>query len=274
MQRQRRRGHQPLRLPAQRVEGAAEPDVRLEPRWHPTRGPLDVDRLGRTGGCGERPDRQGLDRPHRYSTDDAGASRAEGRLRDRWPRRDGVPQVERDPAVTQRQQDAGRGLSARYGSRSTRPSASSRWIRSARLNRGPREQHARRLDVCGHRERARVSPVPSATGLAAQIRLALWNAEFGNQKIDQKKAKDWINQGQGYLDQAAALCGTFSSSPANAKALDKVNHIVVIYEENHSVRQPVRRLGGRQRARQRRWPRTTTQVDEAGTPTRASSRTT
>ncbi len=70
--------------------------------------------------------------------------------------------------------------------------------------------------------------------LADQIRLALWNAEFGNQKIDQKKAKDWINQGQGYLDQAAALCGTFSSSPANAKALDKVNHIVVIYEENHS----------------------------------------
>ena len=44
-------------------------------------------------------------------------------------------------------------------------------------------------------------------GLAGQIRLALWNAEFGNQKIDPKQAKAWIKQGQGYLDQAAALCG-------------------------------------------------------------------
>src|SRR6478736_2530238 len=54
-------------------------------------------------------------------------------------------------------------------------------------------------------------------GLADQIRLALWNAEFASQKIDPKTAKGWINQGQVYLDQAAALCGTFSSSPANAK---------------------------------------------------------
>ena len=70
--------------------------------------------------------------------------------------------------------------------------------------------------------------------LAGQIRLALWNAEFGNQKIDPKQAKAWVKQGQGYLDQAAALCGGFHSSSANAKELDKVNHIVVIYEENHS----------------------------------------
>ncbi|HEV8402002.1 MAG TPA: alkaline phosphatase family protein [Candidatus Limnocylindrales bacterium] len=71
-------------------------------------------------------------------------------------------------------------------------------------------------------------------GLADQIRLALWNAEFANKKIDPAKTKAWISQGQGYLDQAAALCGRFSSSPANARELDKINHIVVVYEENHS----------------------------------------
>src|SRR4051812_1562014 len=70
--------------------------------------------------------------------------------------------------------------------------------------------------------------------LANHIRSALWRAEFGNKKIDQKKAAAWIKQGQSYLDQAAALCGRFESSPANAKALDKIDHIVVIYEENHS----------------------------------------
>ena len=69
--------------------------------------------------------------------------------------------------------------------------------------------------------------------LANEIRAALWNAEFNDQKIDEKQAKDWIKQGQGYLDQAAALCGRFSSS-SNAKELQKIKHIVVIYEENHS----------------------------------------
>jgi phospholipase C len=70
--------------------------------------------------------------------------------------------------------------------------------------------------------------------LADQIRAALWNAEFQNQAIDEKQAKDWIKQGQDYLDQASALCGSFSSKPANAKELNKINHVVVIYEENHS----------------------------------------
>src|SRR3954453_2907499 len=69
--------------------------------------------------------------------------------------------------------------------------------------------------------------------LADHIRSALWKAEFGNKRIDQKKAAAWIKQGQAYLDQAAALCGRFESSPANAKALDKIDQIVVIYEENH-----------------------------------------
>ena len=71
--------------------------------------------------------------------------------------------------------------------------------------------------------------------LAGTIREALWNAEFNGQKIDEKQAKDWIKQGQDYLDQASALCGQFSStSDSSSKELGKIKHIVVIYEENHS----------------------------------------
>jgi phospholipase C len=69
--------------------------------------------------------------------------------------------------------------------------------------------------------------------LANAIRAALWNAEFNGQKLDQKQVKDWIKQGQSYLDQAAALCSQFQSG-SNAKELGKLKHIVVIYEENHS----------------------------------------
>jgi acid phosphatase len=70
--------------------------------------------------------------------------------------------------------------------------------------------------------------------LAAQMRLALWRAEFGNQKIDQKQANGWIDEANGLLDQASALAHRFASTPANAAALSKIEHIVVIYEENHS----------------------------------------
>ena len=100
-------------------------------------------------------------------------------------------------------------------------------------------------------------------GLADRIRLALWKAEFGNQKVDPKKAKAWIEQGQDYLDQAAALCHGFSSASANPKELAKVDHIVVIYEENHSFDnlyggwEGVNGLSGADDAH-------TTQIDEAG----------
>ncbi|MFL6067331.1 MAG: alkaline phosphatase family protein, partial [Gaiellaceae bacterium] len=72
--------------------------------------------------------------------------------------------------------------------------------------------------------------------LANDIRAALWNAEFNDQKLDEKQARDWIKLGQGYLDQAAALCSRFSSAPSdrNGQKLQKIDHIVVIYEENHS----------------------------------------
>ena len=43
--------------------------------------------------------------------------------------------------------------------------------------------------------------------LADQIRLALWNAEFNGQKLDEKQAKDWIDQANDLLDRAARARG-------------------------------------------------------------------
>src|SRR6185503_17961969 len=54
------------------------------------------------------------------------------------------------------------------------------------------------------------------------------------QKIDQKQANGWIDEANGLLDQASALARRFVSTPANPAALSKIEHIVVIYEENHS----------------------------------------
>ena len=70
--------------------------------------------------------------------------------------------------------------------------------------------------------------------LAGTIRLALWNAEFNGQAIKEKDAKSWIKQADDLLEQSAALADRFVSASSNAKELDKINHIVVIYEENHS----------------------------------------
>jgi phospholipase C len=69
--------------------------------------------------------------------------------------------------------------------------------------------------------------------LASQIRLGLWNAEFNGQKLDDNQVKDWIGQAGDLLDRADELVAAFSSEPASKK-LQKVDHIVVIYEENHS----------------------------------------
>ena len=44
--------------------------------------------------------------------------------------------------------------------------------------------------------------------LAAEIRTALNNAQFGNRPLDEQQAKSWINQAQGLIDQAAALGGS------------------------------------------------------------------
>ena len=71
--------------------------------------------------------------------------------------------------------------------------------------------------------------------LAGQIRAALWNAEFGGQKIDEKQAKDWIKQAnRSPRRRPRRSRGRSSRRPRTRRTLDKIKHIVVIYEENHS----------------------------------------
>jgi len=70
--------------------------------------------------------------------------------------------------------------------------------------------------------------------LAAQIRLALWGAEFQNTPIKEKLIRDWTSQANDLLGRSSALAQKFSKPSGNQKALDQVNHIVVVYEENHS----------------------------------------
>jgi len=70
--------------------------------------------------------------------------------------------------------------------------------------------------------------------VAAQIRLMLWNAEFGDQAIDEKGAKSLIEQANALLERAKNLFPASTESPSASNQLRKINHIVVIYEENHS----------------------------------------
>src|SRR5262249_27003977 len=60
--------------------------------------------------------------------------------------------------------------------------------------------------------------------LAGQIRMALWNAEFNNQKIDHRQARDWEDQADDLLARAAALAAKFQSvdDKDDAKQLNKI----------------------------------------------------
>ena len=128
----------------------------------------------------------------------------------------------------------GRGARRRPTSRSTRRSAQFSMDTLTRVDRRAREQHVRRHDLHAT-PRTRSQPLGAERdALAGQIRLALWNAEFNDQKIDEKQAKDWIEQANDLLDRAAALAAAFSSELATRRSSSKINHIVVIYEENHS----------------------------------------
>ena len=103
-----------------------------------------------------------------------------------------------------------------------------------RLDRRAREQHGRRHDLhATPRTRSRRLGA-ERDALAGKIRLALWNAEFNDQKIDEKQAKDWIDQADDLLDRAARAGGHVRRRARRPKKLEKINHIVVIYEENHS----------------------------------------
>jgi hypothetical protein len=57
--------------------------------------------------------------------------------------------------------------------------------------------------------------------LAGKIRLALWNAEFNDQKLDKKLAKDWIEQADDLLDRAHALAAPFGAV-SDQKTVQKV----------------------------------------------------
>jgi acid phosphatase len=72
--------------------------------------------------------------------------------------------------------------------------------------------------------------------LVAEIRTAINDAEFNDKKIDEKDAKDWIKRGNDLLDAASALAASFQSTPSKdqQEQLKKIDHVVVIYEENHS----------------------------------------
>jgi acid phosphatase len=81
------------------------------------------------------------------------------------------------------------------------------------------------------------SRIDSLTGqrdtLATQIKIALDGAEFGNTALNENQAKTWIDQANSLLDQAHDL-GSPDVSAADEQELQKVDHFVVIYEENHS----------------------------------------
>ena len=70
--------------------------------------------------------------------------------------------------------------------------------------------------------------------LADHIRAALWGAEFGHTPINEQQARRWIKQANDLLRKTSALAKKFHKPTADAKDLAKINHIVVIYEENHS----------------------------------------
>jgi acid phosphatase len=82
-------------------------------------------------------------------------------------------------------------------------------------------------------ENALASLGSSRDALAGQIRMALWNAEFNDQRIANSQVKAWIDQADGLIDQANQLAASFASA-SDSRDLRKIDHIVVIYEENHS----------------------------------------
>ena len=128
----------------------------------------------------------------------------------------------------------GRGARRRPGRRSTRRSGRSRPTRSPRRPGALASHTLRRRHVHEDRERDPGSDA-ERDALASKIRLALWNAEFNGQKIDEKHAKNWIGLANDLLGRAHALAAKFQSEPAEREgARRRSSHIVVIYEENHS----------------------------------------
>ena len=133
---------------------------------------------------------------------------------------------------------------------------------------------AGRHHVHRHRERARS---PRRTARRARRPDPRWPSgtpSSANQKIDEKKAKAWIKQGQGYLDQAAALVRAVLVRVRERQAARQDQAHRRHLRGEPQLRQPVRRLGGRQRPRRTPTPRTRRRSTRPATRTPASSRTT
>ena len=98
-----------------------------------------------------------------------------------------------------------------------------------------REQHARATPTYTDTENALVALGAQRDALAGQIRLALWNAEFGGPE-DRREAGQGLDQaGQTTCSTRPRRCaGRSDLGSRTPKELDKIKHIVVIYEENHS----------------------------------------
>ena len=105
--------------------------------------------------------------------------------------------------------------------------------------------------------------------LAGQIRMALWNAEFNGQKIDEKQAKDWIEQADDLLDRAARARGVVRARARDAKELEEDQPHRRHLRGEPQLRQPLRRLGGRERAARTPTPRTRPRSTRRGTRTPA-----
>ena len=143
-----------------------------------------------------------------------------------------------------------------------------------RVDRRARERHGRRHHLHEHRERARSPSARSATGSPTRSGWRSGTPSSANQKIDPKKAKDWIKQGQGYLDQAARPVRDVLVRVRERQAARQGQPHRRHLRGEPQLRQPVRRLGGRQRPRERRRRRTPPRSTRPATRTPASSRTT
>ena len=145
----------------------------------------------------------------------------------------------------------------------------------SRVDRRAREQHVSATRRTRTPRTRSQSLGAQRDALAGQIRLALWNAEFNDQKIDEKQAKDWIEQADGLPRPGGARSAASSTRRRRTpKELEKINHIVVIYEENHSFDNLYGGWEGVNGLAQRRRRAHARRSTRPATPTPASSRTT
>ena len=213
-----------------------EPDVRVEPRRHPARDPLDVGRLGRAGRSRRRrsPD-DGCWSDH---TDIRPTMLALLGLKDYYVS-DGrvVTEILKGDAtaeVARGQQDDSRSSAQAY----KQIMASFGAVLDGHadgVDRRAREQHRRR-----HRHTPTPRTQLAALGARARRARRPDPARALERRVQRPEARR--EAGEGLDRRRPTACSTrprrspatFQLEPADAKKLEKINHIVVIYEENHS----------------------------------------